>query len=132
MQSYPELLAFSFFSWIFEYFLSENVFFRKVCQNLGRYAKLKPFGFYSVKAELKLHFKFKSYDHFVKPINFLDFYWYQQRRVYGIWNFLSCLFSLPSFIIMTFLKLGLKGEEAIWSIPGRSKGLPTKESVKWC
>ena len=86
-----------------------NSFFRKACQNPARYAKLKAFSFHSVKTEWKLHFEFKSYDHFVRQTNFPDFYWRQQGHDCGIWNFVSCPFSLPSFIIMAFLKLRLEG-----------------------
>ena len=83
--------------------------FRKGCQNPGRYPKLKPLSFHSVKTEWKLHSEFKSDDHFVRQTNLPDIYWTQQRYGYSIWKFLSCPFSLPSFIIMTFLKLDLEG-----------------------
>ena len=73
------------------------------------HAQLKPFSFHSVKTEWKLQFEFKSYDHFVRQNNFPDIYWRHQRYGYGIWNFLSCSFSLPIFINMTFLKLCLEG-----------------------
>ena len=96
--------------WIFEYFLTwKNSFFKNRCQNPGRYAQVKPFIFYSMKAEWKLHFEFKSYDHFFRQTNFPDFSWRLQRHGYSIWNFLWCPVSLPSFIIMAFLKLGLEG-----------------------
>ena len=98
-----------FFLLIFEYFITwKNSFFRRGCQHPGRYAKLKPFSYIRLK-QWKLPLEFKSYDHFVGQTNFPDFYWRHQRHGYGIWNFLSCPFSLPSFIFMTVLKLGLEG-----------------------
>ena len=114
------------FLWIFEYYLtSKSLFIRKGCQIPGRYAKLEPSGFHSIETEWKLRFEFKRYDHFVRQTKFSDFDWRQPRYGYGIWNFLSYPFNLPLFIIMTFLKLaGLEGEEAIWFIPWRNKGLP--------
>ena len=134
LYGYKELLALMFFYeflWIFEYFLTwKNSFFRKGCQNPGIYAKLKPFSFHSVKTEWILRFEFKSYDHFVRETNFPDFFWLQQRHGYSIWNFLSCPFSLPSFIIITFLKLGLVGEEAIMSHRRKKQG-STNDWVKW-
>ena len=109
--------------WIF--YNVKNLFFRKGCQNSGRYAQLKLSIFYLMKT-MKMHFEFKSYDHFVKQTNFPDFYWRQQRHGYSIWN-LWCHFNLPSFIIMTFdiwHKTGFRREEAIWPIAGRNNGQP--------
>ena len=73
--------------------------------------------------------EFKSYDHFVRQTNFPDFYWRHQRHGYGIWNFLSCPFSLPSFIFMAFLKPALEGRrqyDATWKKQGT-----IRDGLKW-